>query len=254
MLRLDAYKLKWIAIVGMILNHMVIAWYEILPYGLSLIMYAAGGLTFPILGYFVVEGYKHTSNLKRYILRLLIFAVIAAPFHFLAFRMLGLNILFTIILSLVILLLNDKLKNRFVFWLLFVVFSVVSVLLLMDWYIIGLVMVFMFYKIKNETIRRVLPPIIAGVFWFLLSGLGVLGLLAAQATGMEVEIAAPRGDDIGYMAVTMTFIVGCIFGALLLKGYNGERGRKSKWLFYIIYPVHLAVLGIVALGLGLFSL
>ena len=56
MLSLDAYKLKWIAIIGMVLNHIVIAWWDIVPVGLAVPMYAAGGLTFPILSYFVVEG------------------------------------------------------------------------------------------------------------------------------------------------------------------------------------------------------
>ena len=67
---LDAYKLKWIAIIAMALNHMVIAWWAAIPLWLAFPMYAVGGVTFPIMGYFVVEGYKHTSNFKKYILRL----------------------------------------------------------------------------------------------------------------------------------------------------------------------------------------
>ncbi|MCL1787473.1 MAG: hypothetical protein FWG38_05765 [Defluviitaleaceae bacterium] len=54
---LDAYKLKWVAVIGMILNHVVITWWEIIPALLRIPLYAAGGLTFPIMGYFVVEGY-----------------------------------------------------------------------------------------------------------------------------------------------------------------------------------------------------
>ena len=33
----------------------------------------------------------------------------------------------------------------------------------------------------------------------------------------------------------------------LLKGYNGERGKAKclKWLFYIYYPLHLVIIGIL---------
>jgi len=71
MLSLEAYKLKWIAIIGMPLNHMVFALWEILPMWLKFPLFAAGGVTFPIMAYFVVEGYRHTSNLKRYLSALL---------------------------------------------------------------------------------------------------------------------------------------------------------------------------------------
>jgi len=84
MLKLDAYKLKWIAIIGMFFNHMVVTWWDILPIWLAFPLYAAGGLTFPIMAYFVVEGYRHTSSLPKYILRILLVGVIALPFHILA--------------------------------------------------------------------------------------------------------------------------------------------------------------------------
>jgi hypothetical protein len=37
-----------------------------------------------------------------------------------------------------------------------------------------------------------------------------------------------------------------IFAAPLLLLYNGKQGRKDKWFFYIFYPVHIAVLYIIA--------
>ncbi|MBQ4250382.1 MAG: conjugal transfer protein TraX, partial [Ruminococcus sp.] len=38
----------------------------------------------------------------------------------------------------------------------------------------------------------------------------------------------------------------------ILAQYNGERGKKipgTKWLFYIYYPAHLFVVGIIRLAL-----
>jgi len=58
----DAYTLKIIAIVGMVLQHTAIILADVIPYGLEIPMHLAGGLTFPIMAFFLIEGLKHTSN------------------------------------------------------------------------------------------------------------------------------------------------------------------------------------------------
>ena len=256
MISLDAYKLKLIAIIGMILNHIPFALFEVLPYWLNFPLYVAGGLTFPIMAFFVVEGYKHTSNLKRYMLRLFVFGVISIPFHILVFRMIVPNIMFTIILSLLVLVLHDKIKIRPFFWILFVLILIVSMALMMDWYFIGIIVVLLYHKIQKESTRRVLPGIIAGVFWFVMSLFAVISMAWAQATGVEIDMGgiSPIMMDIRFMTVTLVFIIGCIAAAFLLKGYNGERGKRMKWMFYAFYPLHLAVLSVLALAFGLVDL
>ena len=64
MKHLDAYKLKWIAIIGMVLSHMFYAWWDIMPFWLILVLSGLGGLTFPIMSFFVVEGFyvSHADN------------------------------------------------------------------------------------------------------------------------------------------------------------------------------------------------
>jgi len=39
----------------------------------------------------------------------------------------------------------------------------------------------------------------------------------------------------------------------LVAMYNGKRGIQTKWLFYWIYPAHLAVLVLIAFMLGKFA-
>ena len=36
---------------------------------------------------------------------------------------------------------------------------------------------------------------------------------------------------------------------LILALYNGKRGKGMKWLFYIYYPAHLVLIGILRLCL-----
>ncbi|MCL2358051.1 MAG: conjugal transfer protein TraX [Defluviitaleaceae bacterium] len=254
MLKFDAYVLKWMAIIGMVLNHVVFALFEQLPFALMFPLYLVGGLTFPILGYFVVEGYKHTSNIKRYMLRLAIFGVIAQPFHWLVFRNFGLNILFTLILSLLVLVLHDKMKIRPLFWLVFVVLLIVSAVFGMDWAVIGPIGVLLTYRIKNEKARRIVPPIIFGIYSL---GMVLFGMFGLWFGGPET-MRAMYGEATIYanmefwIVSSTTFIFGCIAAGILLLNHNDERGKKSKWLFYIMYPLHLAVLGGLAVMFGNF--
>ena len=245
MFNLDAFKLKWIAIIGMVLNHIVIAWWDIIPVGLAVPMYAAGGLTFPIMAYFVVEGYRHTSSLKKYILRLFIFGVISIPFHALTFGHLGFNIMFTIIMGLLSILLYDKIKIRPLFWILFVIIALLTLMpVFFDWAIIGVVVILLTHIIRNENARRVVPAIVAGLFMLAFS---LLGIWAVNNPYAQAELAGMPGYDSNLMLVSTVFIIGCLAAALLLKNFNGERGKSMKWVFYSFYPLHLAVLGVGAL-------
>jgi len=248
---LDAYKLKWIAIIGMLLNHIFYAFYEIMPLWLFFPLMIAGGLTFPIMGYLVAEGYKYTDNLKKYILRILIFGMIAIPFHILVFQVFMPNIMFTIALSIIVLLLNDKIKKRLIFWLLFALILLVSAVLSFDWGIIGIVVVLLYHRIRNENKRRIVPPLVAAAF---IAFSSVMALISLKGMGpnamMELYGGAAYIGDSNYWIANATFSIGCIAAGLLLLRYNGQRGKRMKWLFYVFYPLHLAILGIIALLLG----
>ena len=104
-------------------------------------------------------------------------------------------------------------------------------------------MVLLFYIIKNEKTRRILPPISAIVLSMLISLIYLL-------PGMEMPEEGLMGDPM-FSAVSATFLIGNLLAPVLLMKFNGERGKNMKWLFYIFYPAHLAILAIVALVLGL---
>lgn len=250
---MDAYKLKLIAIIGMVTSHMVITWWDIIPQWLAFPMYAAGGLTFPIMAFFVAEGYKHTSNLKRYILRLSVIAVIALPFHIFALSIpMGggnlsvypfLNIIFTIILSLFVLVLYDKIKIRALFWLMYVVL-IVPIAFLFEWYFIGVTMVLMYHIIRNENVRRIAPSILAGVFFFITALFSIWAQPVLESLNTPGLIA-----NADFVTIMLVFPIGCFLAGILLRRYNGERGKQMKYLFYVFYPLHLVILSGVALVL-----
>ena len=248
----DAFALKWIAVIGMILNHMVYAWQAILPTWLLFPLYAAGGLTFSIMAYFAVEGYRHTSNLKRYLLRLLVFGAIAMPFHALVFGVIQFNIMFTIILGIALLVVYDKAKRRALFWLVFAL--ALPLTFFVDLNVVGVLMIVLYHIIPNEKARRIAPSVMAGVSWFFVSLFGIISLARFRATpGMEaqIEFFESAFGDMNFMMASATFFVGCFAAAFLLIRHNGERGKKMKWMFYAFYPLHLAFLAGVAIALGL---
>ena len=249
-LAFDAYHLKLFAIIAMVLNHIAIAFYTVLPFGIMLPIYAIGGLTYTIMAYFIVEGYKHTSSLRKYILRLFIFGVIAQAFHGMVLSItaivppiMHLNIMFTIILALLVLLMYDKIKIRFLFWVLYVIACVLS--FYMDLYFVAILMPLLYYTIKDETRRRVIPGIVGGLL-FLVVTLPIF--LAGIAP--DIDVYADFGMPPELAMVAPSFAIGCFIGAVLIKNFNNERGKRSKWLFYVFYPLHLAVLAGIGIAIG----
>ncbi|MCL2527407.1 MAG: conjugal transfer protein TraX [Defluviitaleaceae bacterium] len=261
----DAYVLKWIAVVAMIANHVAIGLAPVLPFGLLLILYAAGGLTYVIMAFFVVEGYKHTRSLKKYIGRLFLFGLIAQAFHPTVLGVTDilktgffLNIMFTIILSLLVLLMYDKIKIRFLFWVLFVVACIVA--MFMDLFFVGVLVPLLYYVIKDEKRRRTVPGIVSGIIFLIFGLISAITPIVYLTTGefaYEIHnMTELSGMTAELMAATPVFAIGCFLGAILIRNFNNDRGKKAKWLFYVAYPLHLAIIAaiIVIAGIGAFNL
>ena len=252
-LSIDAFTLKIIAITSMGLHHTVMILWEFFPMWLHLTLYVMRGVTFPIMAFFLTEGFRRTSNIKRYMLRLLIFAIIAQVPYTLAFQAFQLNIIFTILLSLFCLRLydkwyvNEKKQTRFV---------VVFLLLLLVSFVtegagIGPVLILLFHVIKDEKKRRTIPLI----FWGAMMIIGNLFMQAMLMLGDMTGVHMLAGAE-GFLKLELLmssyYVVSLgVFGVIpLLRAYNGERGRRAKFLFYTFYPLHFAILAAIAYKLG----
>lgn len=221
----DAFALKIIAIVGMTLDHAGTVFGPYIGVGLKTALFALGGLTFPIMAYLLGEGYRHTRDVKKYALRLLIFAVITQlPYSWALYAQF--NVLFTLLIGLLVLHLYETLKNRAIFYILLLLIALVSSLC--DWGIVGPVMVLLYYVLKDQGWSRVVIP------W----------LLPVCAMTLPA-LPALFGGDLGQLPSVAFVLVGCTLTIPLLHAYNGQRGKSMKYLFYAYYPVHIVLLGLL---------
>ncbi len=222
----NAYTLKLIAILGMTLDHVGIAFGDYLPLFAKSLLYAFGGLTFPIMAYLLGEGYRYTKNFRSYVLRLLIFAVITQiPYSWALYGQL--NILFTLLLGLLAIRLIEKSSSRVTSVIVVIIFTFAN--MFCDWPLMGVPMVLIYYYQKNPLARVTIPVILP----YVLIGLDS----AAQIMiGQDPLIVLP---EILYV------VVGCSLSIPLLYRYNGQRGKPSKYFFYIYYPAHLVVIAVL---------
>ena len=222
---LSAFALKIIAIVTMTCNHIAHGFENQLPLFLLVPLYIVGGLTFPIMAYLMIEGYQKTSNVKKYMLRLLIFGLIAIFPFILVFKALVLNVLFTFLFGLICLYLRDKIKKKALFWLCFAGFVLIT--LFCDWAFVGVAMIVLFGIIKDKKRRIIITTVVCAV------ALSLMEFIFGDGWGLKLML------DFGF-----SFFVLCSMP--FLWAYNGKKGyspRSLRYLFYIFYPAHLLVIG-----------
>ncbi|MCL2007299.1 MAG: conjugal transfer protein TraX [Treponema sp.] len=254
-LSLDAFTLKLIAIISMGIHHTVMILWEIFPVWVHIPLYILRGITFPIMAFFVTEGFRRTSNIKRYMLRLLVFGLIAQLPYTLAMGIYTLNIIFSILVGLICLALYEKLyvqgNKRALFVITFIAILLVSMVTI-EGALFGPLMIFLYHVIKNEKRRRTIPLI----SWFIMMLVSNLATRAVMGMGMEeMDAILGTAGRLAQLEVLMSqypiFSIGALLIIPLLWAYNGERGRRAKFLFYTFYPAHFAILAVIAFALGL---
>ena len=138
---MSSFVLKIIAIISMLVDHS-----GYLIFNSFSFMNYIGRLAFPIFAFLITEGYIHTSNLKKYFLRLLIFAVISQiPFMLLFPNSFTLNILFTLALGLLAITVYNKLNNKSLGFIFVILCAVLSHFLHFDYGWFGIAIIFIFY-------------------------------------------------------------------------------------------------------------
>ena len=232
--RPDSFTLKIIAILGMTADHFGNAFYSQLPLLGRCLLFLPGGLTFPIMAFLLTIGYQYTRDVRKYALRLGIFALISlVPFIWVLDA--KLNVLFTLLLGLLVIWADDRMQNRALFWAL--VAAAVVATYWCDWSLIGVPMILLYHRLRHNRFWQVVYPI--ALVWIY----GLANLLGAASV-----LGFGAGLWLGNLPDLLYIFVGASATIPLLYYYNGQRGRPLKYFFYAYYPLHITVIGIL-LGL-----
>lgn len=238
--------LKYIAIAAMLIDH--IAW-SFVPLSTiwGQIMHFVGRFTAPIMCYFIAEGYFHTKDIRKYILRLGIFAVISQipfvvaeklispPFMFTDGKlwinpellMPSFNVMFTLMAGLVALFLwrIEEIEKPLR---MMIVVAICLISLTGDWMFFSVLWILFFGIYRDDNKKK----------WI------AYYCIAIPAMAIVIISNISSGLPLWHNF----WQLGILVPPLILRLYNGERGNKNpfhKWFFYIFYPLHLLIIGII---------
>lgn len=232
-LSLNRTQLKIIAIVSMVIDH--VAWGFVDFYSpLGQVMHVLGRFTVPIMCFFIAEGFRKTTNLRKYIYRMALFAVAAIIPFYLFFHeeyVYRQNIIFDLLLGLLLLtvLESKKLKKAakvILAILLFVVSATVG-----GWIITPMLFILAFYYGKTFKQKAV---------WFVLIDVTmVLFLVIAIILNGRYHFS-----HYNWVWWDKLYFLGFNLALPLLYCYNGEKGKDfgGRYFFYAFYPAHFLVL------------
>ncbi len=245
---MSTFVLKLIAIITMLIDHVTSVfvppdtWFYIAG---RLI----GRLAFPIFAFLLVEGFFHTSNIKKYLTRLGIFALISEiPFDLAFYNSMygraGGNIRIDLPNMFKDGQVFDTVIRRFmghqnIFFTLFLGLSAIWVMSMVE------------RKYKGNMLKvNLLNAAVTIGFCFAAALLNtdyeVIGILFIVAFYLF------RGSKL-LLFISMIILSGniiqgvCALSIVPIAFYNGQKGKSIKYFFYAFYPVHLFLLYLLLL-------
>lgn len=233
---LTSTLLRATAVILMLCDHM---WATVIPGNNWLTN--IGRLAFPIFAFLISEGFVHTSNLKKYILRLLVFALVSEiPFNYFYggnwFYPYHQNVMFTLLLGLLAISLIDKLKKdhsakqivKTVALLLLL--SLLSAIGFVDYGFTGFLTVVMFYIFRDFPFAWLLQ----------LAAMVLMNIVFFRGEMALVEVFGKT-----YEIATQGFAVLALIPIWLYGGRKGYSNKIIQYGFYAFYPVHMLVLYLI---------
>lgn len=176
-----------------------------------------GRIAFPIFIFLMVEGFYHTRDVRKYEIRMVIFAFLSEiPFDLAfsgeMFDWSYQNVFFTLAIGLVMMDLMDRWKGSSIKQLgVWAACMVIAELLCTDYGAAGILIIFVFYRFRERPVAKIVVTAVIALF--------------------------------GFDGWIECF---CLFAFIPILLYNGKRGPSLKYVFYIFYPAHLLILYLIS--------
>ena len=209
---MSLFILKIIGIVTMFLDH-----YHYVVGG-SEILNVIGRIAFPIFAFMLNEGYVHTRSLKKYLLRLFIFAVsIQMPSILFGYDY-PMNIFFTLFLGLLSIYIFNLKKMNVILKIILIGFILFfSQKFKLDYGIYGILVIINFNIFRNNKFKILMNFLVLNIY----------------------NVIFPKVFD---LPDTQLF---SLISLVFIFMYNGEKGRSMKYFFYLFYPIHFFILEVI---------
>lgn len=238
-LEITSMALHIMAMVFMLCDHL---WGTLVPGNEWLT--CIGRIAFPIFAFMLVEGYFRTRNLKKYVLRLLAFAVISEiPFNIMMgsrlFYPVHQNVLWSFLISIGLIWLNERAKQKVKLWLR-VLTGVGTVLLgyllgivtMVDFYHAGVLTALAFYFLRGKK------------WWCYLGQLLCLWYINVEMLGgLSYEIELWEGKI--FFLSQQAFALLALIPIWLYRGKQGYHSKALQLTYYAFYPAHMLILGLL---------
>lgn len=194
-----------------------------------------GRIAFPIFCFLLVEGFLRTKNLKKYMLRMTLFALLSeVPFD-LVFAGQPVywgyqNVMVTLLLALLTMygckVLVEVVGKR-----------IGQTEKLRAWLLPAIIVIYAVFTLAGAWVADMLQTDYGGK--------GIVPIMIIYFLRFEKTTQAIGG------AVSFHWELPAPAAFLPIWLYNGERGMKMKYFFYLFYPVHLFLLYLICLYMGL---
>lgn len=227
LLRLTKNQLKVIAAIAMLIDHIGA---ELFPH--HIILRIIGRIAFPLFAYSIFEGSKYTRDKKKYLAHIFGLGLICVVGYYFFEGVIYGNVLITFSLSLLILYSIQYFKDNYVKSTKHRLFGIVLIcgsfglafflcqIMYIDYGLAGILLP-VFVEFFDSI--SIIPQNIRRLIGF------TLGLLILAASMQSLQY---------YSLLSLPF----------LAFSSGKRGKYNmKYFFYIFYPVHLVVIGIVSM-------
>lgn len=221
---MSSFALHILAMLLMLCDHLQLTLLPDLP-----ILRCVGRLAFPLFAFMAVEGYLHTRSLKKYLLRLLMLAVISEiPFDLLVsgsvFDPMHQNVIWTIILGLCCIRAFENISadRKMMLSAVVIIASLAAAIIArVDYSSVGVLTLLAFYAFRGNTVRCRLMQLLSLAF----INLVLLG---------GIEFAFP------YQALA-------VLSLPIIWLYDGSQGPHNGFIKaanYLFYPAHMLILAL----------
>lgn len=207
-----------------------------------------GRVAFILFAFMIAEGMRHTRNRMKFLLGLLMFAVISEiPFD-LANSQVMLdwkyqNVYFTLFLGALAIELTESWKDKTVLQILTVFGCLMAAIILrVDYMVMGVILILCMYYLGKQplgSLQKVLLYVVSAVVMF-----------AGTVSNNVIRYWLKHEELTGQRMISITKVAGRelfgLFAFVLIFFYNGKKGKQlPKYFYYFIYPVHLFIFYII---------